>query len=831
MSIFTVVVLLGVALAAVTVGIWWKKSNIIELILFGILYWLCAWVITGMAFFVLDVFSLLPCAIGTVGLELAVGATVLLIRKKRDRMPWKNLMRVSWDIRQYWILILICAGGVVLVSMKHELFGMGQDEGVYQTVAIQFLNGITNRQQDFAEYHTLSAEQQELFQKSVHSYLVGYDIPSEDYPDTVYDRSVSPVSGIFHGIPTYASMLAMWGKIFGMAQMQGIQTLFYGCTIFLVYFLCQNLKLRRSSTVLACAISAASPVVVWVAKSALTESFLSVLIVLFLYFLTDDAHSQRQWMSILPVAVFSCFHVSIYTILPLFVVLYGGMFWLTRRKSFAILVPLSIVIYCISFFAMRHVQPFYTMNNYSPLFGLGISQANLPVLIPVVCAAAVILSVGILWLIHRLIHQRYRDMTTASYLACVRQSRFGVILVECLLVLLVLYIAVRCIMAEQTLSKLHNSAFWGFVCSTGFVLLPAAWIVGVIRPRFYLESSRNLVILVAAFYCVLFYSAFLRFDVKYYYYYGRYLVPFIPVAVTFAAMTLDRFRANMAVPLTIVGLLFVSPYDGYLLNHVDDTRMQWSVLEETASKINSDDCIIVSSADMWTMYLPLRAMTGAAAYPLMGDLEEQAKELDQIYDHVFYLGSGKWSDSFAEQFQLVYMNSVTQSLDKSESAENRNIIDFQLKYSEQKRTVMLYEYWQEQLSYTAESNSGKDFSGFNALQGNFCWTNSEDASVHCYLSKQDYTMMVELGAVIPLREIGCEEYVIDVLVNQELVGKLYIDDTSNGGSLSINIPASALHSGINTITLHSELWPAAVVNESDTRYLGIPLQGLEFEAA
>ena len=89
--------------------------------------------------------------------------------------------------------------------------------------------------------------------------------------------------------------------------------------------------------------------------------------VLFLYFLTDEEHPRRQWMSILPVVVFSCFHVSIYTILPLFVVLYGGMFWLTRRKSFAILMPLSVVIYCISFFAMRHVQPFYTMNNYSPL--------------------------------------------------------------------------------------------------------------------------------------------------------------------------------------------------------------------------------------------------------------------------------------------------------------------------------------------------------------------------------------------------------------------------------------------------------------------------------
>ena len=261
-------------------------------------------------------------------------------------------MTVSWDIRPYWLPILVCAGGFVLVAMKHELFGMGQDEGVYQTVAINFLNGVTDRQQDFPEYHTLSEAQQETFRNSVYSYLVGYDIGSRAYPDTVYDLSVSPVSGIYHGIPTYASLLAMWGKLFGMAQMQDVQTVFYGCTIFLVFFLCRNLKLRRSSTALACAAAAASPVVIWVAKSALTEGFLSVLMVLFLYFLTDEEHPRRQWMSILPVVVFSCFHVSIYTILPLFVVLYGGMFWLTRRKSFAILMPLSVVIYCISFF--RH---------------------------------------------------------------------------------------------------------------------------------------------------------------------------------------------------------------------------------------------------------------------------------------------------------------------------------------------------------------------------------------------------------------------------------------------------------------------------------------------
>ena len=185
MSLFTGVVLLGVVLAALTIGIWWKKTNVVEMLAFGVIYWLCAWVVTAMGFFVLDVFSLLPCAVGTVVLELAVGAAALIVRKKRDKTPWRELMTVSWDIRPYWLPILVCAGGFVLVAMKHELFGMGQDEGVYQTVAINFLNGVTDRQQDFPEYHTLSEAQQETFRNSVYSYLVGYDIGSRAYPDTV----------------------------------------------------------------------------------------------------------------------------------------------------------------------------------------------------------------------------------------------------------------------------------------------------------------------------------------------------------------------------------------------------------------------------------------------------------------------------------------------------------------------------------------------------------------------------------------------------------------------------------------------------------------------
>ena len=48
MNLFSEVVLLGVVFAALTAGIWRKQSNVLELLGFGVIFWLCAWVITAM---------------------------------------------------------------------------------------------------------------------------------------------------------------------------------------------------------------------------------------------------------------------------------------------------------------------------------------------------------------------------------------------------------------------------------------------------------------------------------------------------------------------------------------------------------------------------------------------------------------------------------------------------------------------------------------------------------------------------------------------------------------------------------------------------------------
>lgn len=76
-------------------------------------------------------------------------------------------------------------------------------------------------------------------------------------------------------------------------------------------------------------------------------------------------------------------------------------------------------------------------------------------------------------------------------------------------------------------------------------------------------------------------------------------------------------------------------------------------------------------------------------YPEMEDPETQAAELAGQYDHVYYLGNGKWNDSFEHQFQQVYTNTITQSTDENYSNTGRRIIMFPLSYQEVSYTVSL----------------------------------------------------------------------------------------------------------------------------------------------
>ena len=239
MNSFLILAVLTLLLCFGTCSIAFKGANFVYTAVMSVVMFFCSHIVSTMGLFLIDSYSLFRGMAGTFLISFICLAVMMFINIRKSG----KLFEYSFDMRSVIIPVIVALMALPLTATKNELFGMGQDEGVYQCVAINFMNGIDSRQQDFEEYHMLESDsEREAFKNSVRGKLAGYDIPSEIYPDTVYDRNVSEVSGIYHGIPTYPALLAMWGQLFGMENMMDIETVFYILTIFLVSFVCTNLR-------------------------------------------------------------------------------------------------------------------------------------------------------------------------------------------------------------------------------------------------------------------------------------------------------------------------------------------------------------------------------------------------------------------------------------------------------------------------------------------------------------------------------------------------------------------------------------------------------------
>lgn len=820
--IFTAVCFAGVVFSVLSAVIWFQKKNLLEGVVMGVVMWFFAHIFASMGLFVVDRYTVFRAGCGAAAISGAVLLTVFLLRTSKP-FRWRHVFENDFSLKDMLIPVIVSLLAVPFVAQKNEYFGMGQDQGVYQTQAILFMNGDTQRQKDFCEYHDLdSDEEREHFLYGVKNYLRGYDVPQEDYPDTVYDRDRSEVSGIIHGIPTYSALLAMWGTVFGMSHMQDFETLLFICMIFLVYFICRNLKLKGVSSFCACTAAAAAPVILWAAKASLTEMLLTLLPLTFLYFMTDDTDREHKWLSVIPVAVFCCYHVSIYTVLPMFVLIYGGMYVFTRERQYAVLMPVTVIGYLASFFMMKQIQPFYTMNNYSPVFVGGIGVNNITA---VVCAASVAAVIAVI-LFAAIMKKRTRKFfSTKKFTREIAASKGFVLLLRLMVILPCAYIIIRALFKYSSWEDASHLALWGFAGNAGLVIMPLGMIFAVIYAVFFAEKQQRLVLFLMFFYCILVYSAFLRYDIQYYYYYSRYLTPFIPIAVIFCITALDRAGGKLLIPATAAGLMYIAPFDAYLMYNMDDTRMEWSVIEDIADFVHEDDCVVVSPEYASRLWLPVRSITGAAVIPENREDSAQLDRLTERYGRVIVITEAPLDE---KDYTALYSNMIHHIED--DGIVTGRIVPFARRFWETEENIMVYSYDKYRFVYTAAGDYTK-MNGVSQLESFFCWTDSERAQIECGLFSGDYDITVELGCGLPLDKIGTDSIEVTLFMNGEELGTQTITPENNGEPLCFRVDSSVIEDGANLLEIQSPLWNASAANPADPRQLGIPIKSVRFSSA
>lgn len=818
MNIFAVLCILGLLFSFGAACVWLRKRTVAEAVVLGTVLFFFTYVFGSMALFVIDRFSLFRAAAAALGLDiLAFGAAVFFRRSKPFRL--KKLIDLDLSVKDMLIPIAVCIAAVPFVSVKNEIFGMGQDQGVYQIQALNFMYDDNARQKDMEEYHLLEdPEDRSHFEYEVRS-LGGYDIQSRNYPETVYDYDVSPVSGIFHGIPTYTAMLAMWGELFGAENMTDIGTVFYILAIFLIYYVCRNLKLKAASRICACLLAAFAPVIIWVAKSTLTEMFLAVIMISFMYFITDDERPKEKWMSIIPAAVFGCYHVSIFTMLPLFVMIYGGMYVFTREKQYAVLTPAVTAGYLASFFMMKQVQPMYTMNNYRDIFVGGINVNNITMVVTAASVGLIIASCVFIFIVSR----TNKNFCAAKFSKNLSESRPFRIFAAMLMIIPLAFIFINALRKYDSWGEASRASILGFGVNAGLVFVVLGGILALFTTRYFIEKNSRLVVFVMFFYCVLAYSAFLRSDIQYYYYYSRYLAPFISVAVIFAALSLDRMGGRVIYPAAALSIAINLPYIRWQKDAKDDTRMEWSVLEDITDVVDEESCVVICSKYQPELWLPLRTVTDADVYPLNESDTDQFRKLKGRYDKVFYISDKELS---GDDFEVCYKNVVNHSEDDGNNTGD--FVPMSLKYMEVQDDIYVYSYEKYKLTYEAAEDY-RYFRGFSVLEGSFCWTAQAETEILGKLYPADYTAVLSFGNVIPFEYIDTEEISVTMYMNGKPVGTADITPESNCTDITFDVPEELIEDGENIIGFETDMWNTSAVNPDDDRRVGIPFAALTFE--
>ena len=811
--------LVGLILTIGTYAMYFGAINVLKCLVLSITTYFFEYVLVCAALFCFDSFELIYALL----IILLINSVILIFGYIKGKRP-----EIIFDYKKYLIPILISACILPFTINKFGFFGMGQDQGVYQTQAISMIYGDTNLQMDFEEYHVLSDEDKAVFEKKINHVVVGlYRYYSEniDLPMRNIENRLSEVSSEYHGIPTFAAILALWGTIFGIGNMSGIHTIFLICTIFLVYFIAENLKLKKSSKILATLMTAFSPIILWVSKSSLTEMFLTVIICCFIYYITESEDKKSIYLSALPVIVFSFYHIAIYTIIPIFVLLYFVLYFYKGNKAYID----SAIAILIGFFAgmifMTYVSATYAYGNFQPLFSILPCVNSNNVLLFLFIVSALGIGMGLVVKSNTILFAIQKISNQTIYVWTIRIVSVGCYLYQ----LKILYSMSK--EYGSIIEALHHMTFIGYIMITGMIVLPVVCYKIVRKPILIMAHQNTLIIGILFIYCILIHSSVLRQEIPYYYYYGRYLAPFVPIVALLGAIYLNPIADKVNYIIAAMSFLILLPFNQIHIEGIDDTRLDWSVLEDFELFLTEKDAVIIESDElMRCLYLPIRSMTGAKVFMVFDrtSIDGQIDKLDELYDNVYYIGNN--TNMAVEDMKIAYYNRYEKSEDKAEYISN--ISPFPLDYTTSVEQIICYKK-QQPTEIIDVSDDEHEISGLNpdTSDPGFRWSYDERVYIPCLLIQTDYIFTITQGTPIPLAELGFEAYIINVFVNDEYVGQMTINDENNGKEISIEIPEKFIIKGNNVVTLESDLWSPSDYGRADKRQLGLAISKIEFTAS
>lgn len=709
--------LLGIILFFLGFAILYEKKDSLELLLHGIIAFLFLYILVSAVLFFINQFSITRALTGTVAGAALTDLIVFLVYRRKPKF--------SFDLKRNMFGILICIVFLPLSFTKYGLFGVGQDQGVYQAKAIALIEGYNDNVLNLDEYESLKDGQARLdYENEVYQKLLGFYTYDYNFPDQDSTQYQNDLSGVFHGISTFPALLALWGSIFGINHIMGIQTLFYMIGILLIGVILRNIHVKLQYQALGSFLFACSPLVLWISKTSLVELFLAVIIMYFIYFLTDNTNPQLGFMAFLPVAVFSCYHITIYVMMPMFCLILFGMFLATRRYSYVLATVLSLVSYYLGYRMMALTNAVYTYGNYNRLYHFGIGVNNLTKFITIVVIVTIVLVILL-------------SLIPFSKMKHVGKKVWAVLVWGLLLVSIagILYVA------GKTTYPLNYLTIYAYFISSGIFVLPVIYLVLFLRPGFINRNHAGIILSFMFYYTVIIYSVVFKKEVINYYYYARYIVPYLSIILILgmylineagdvlaarksavveknhidgknrtavkdhitegtvpagSSGILKRLIKEWAVPallgLVVFGIMI--PYNRPIVLERDMTEFEWSALEQVVAQIPQGSAVFIDPQVDSILKFPVRFMTNSDVYPYVTRETMQRVAVEKNDQSIYYITKDSFENNKTPDVSVAEIKNV-RMMDCS-SPENMFIsgrfVPFAKAFVPEEQTIQIYQY-------------------------------------------------------------------------------------------------------------------------------------------
>lgn len=784
------------------------KRDYMKCLVLGLSAFFCEYVVVAGILLAFDWFYVDSTLWVLFGMNLVL--LVLIARKHTFKAEPFQLKKHSVFLIVFVLLIPVYLSG-------NGFFGMEQDQGVYQTKALFLMKDKTERQIYYDEIELIdSKKEKEAFVDDVFRYP-GFDRYEDRWWFNSEEDQVNDTSGLFHGVQTFPALLAWSGTLFGVENMMLCQMFFLFLYLALVSFLCDEIISRQWVKIPALVVIGFSPVVIWVAKAALTEMFLGLLLILFFYLL-KEGKGKKIWYTLIPLVTYSFYHVTIYTMMPMFVCIYLLYYLKSGEKRYMYVSMANILAYLAGFFAMLRVNPVYTENNY--FNGVGflpfLTIKNLPIFICIVCGVMLLLYFILLKI--KIPKEEWLNRFLSG-----RIFKIGVLVLLLLCVLLIL---------KRKDCPVQNLNIVGYVMMSGVITIPVIgglFLWKFLREKNFFSDIFKLVIFFGFFYMVILYSAVFRVEIPYYYYYARYLVPYIAIVVLVFAYLADKIKWPFLAAITVLAGAFYVKYDMVLYKQSDDTRVSWREFTAVLDCLEEEgNTAVLINERVGNVYrLAVKGWTDADTYLIYNDLEEKLGFCDGIYDTIYYITAeeadlGNRKGENVLHVQNKYCEDIGEMTGKTTKLPAG--------FTEEKKDQYVYKITPICLEYEMTDREEFKNSGLGVVEGDFAWMNEEEAVIECILcDDSDYTLSIVQGCGIPFSSLN-RGITLEVYFNGNPAGSFRLDEDTQNDTFDVEIPKEWVLEGKNEVTLRvPDRWSTTEYGGQDDRQLGIALKELLFK--